>query len=243
MGRQVALESPSQRPDAGARVDCISGNCCDPSTFPATWDMNCIRCIFCPDDAQVLADASTQEVKSYDSITYHDYLFENGQWVIADWPAGGDQGPGKISMEGLVDCDAAANTLYHEVRHLNQPAGMSTYDAEYDAYFTTEEWTIQKGLRDVQGLRKTDEHGNEVPNPAAIDRLVRELYLGAPADGPLPTEEAYWIRVDPPETQWKDLATGALTWRPSQEGDYVRTNDVTKVNERTIAPSEFTCDG
>jgi len=240
MGRELALESPNQRPDAGTRVDCVSGNCCDPATFSPQWDMDCIRCIFCPDDAQVLADAKTVEIVGFDSIIFHDFRFEDGVWVYEDWDAGGYQAEGQIALLNNENCDSAANTLYHEVRHLNQPASMSLYDKEYDAFYSTEEWTIQKGLQDLHQLRMQDAHGNEVVDPAAVDHLVLTAYFGT---GASPTEKIVGFDIDPPMTIWENILTGEQEARPSQEGEYMQGTESTVEGKRVIPRSEFTCDG
>ncbi len=244
MGRQVALESPNQREGADTQVNCISGNCCHPSTWPAKWDMDCIRCIYCPDDAAILARASQIRVESYSAIIFTDYLFTGGMWTTIEVSAGGFEDEGLIVMDADADCHFAALTLYHEVRHAMQPAGMTTYDAEVDAYTSAERWAIQKGLNDSLGLRMTDEFGNEIPSERAIhDTVMRYYFNTAPDAGTPPTEVVRWLNVETNETQWQNVRTGALEWRPSQEGDYMQTNDVSLTGPGVIDSSEFSCSG
>ena len=244
MGRQVALESPNQRDGAGTQVECISGNCCDPSTWPAIWDMDCIRCIYCPDDAAVLARASELKIEAYSSIVFTDYLFTGGMWTQIPVPAGGFESEGLIVMDANTDCHFAALTLYHEVRHSVQEAGMERYDAEVDAYTTAERWAIQKGLNDSLGLRTKDEFGNEVPDAEAIHQSVMDYYFNTSGEvGVPPTEEVYFLDVETNETQWRNLQTGELNWRPSKEGDYMQTNDVELTGPGLIPASEFSCSG
>jgi len=206
--------------------------------------MDCIRCIYCPDDAEVLSRASQLRIESYSSIVFTDYLFDGGMWIELPVVAGGFLDDGLIVMDASDDCHSAALTLYHEVRHSVQPVGMERYDAEIDAYTTAEQWAIQKGLNNSLGLRMKDEFGNEVPDAEKIHNTVMDYYFNTSGDvGDPPTEEVYYFNGETNETQWRNIQTGELAWRPSQEGDYMQGSEVELIGPGLIPDSEFSCSG
>ena len=63
----------------------------------------------------------------------------------------------------------------------NQPAAMGWPDpAEDDAYFNTEQWTIDRGLPGRPSLRTVDGKGKTVPDKAKIRTFVQKAYPSPP---------------------------------------------------------------
>lgn len=147
-----------------------------------------------------------------------------------------------ITMLGSVNCEVAADILYHEAWHSTQPAGMSVFDREVDAYLNTERWTIQKGLSGWLKFRREDEFGNIVPIREAIERHVLKLYLNTEPGASPPTETAVDKRDTPPETLWENNETGERTWRPAEEGNLVLRDRVERIGEGLIDSSQFYCE-
>ncbi|TWI27022.1 hypothetical protein [Paracoccus sulfuroxidans] len=244
MGRELRLEEPSQRQDAGAKVACITGDCCNPASWPAHWDMACIRCIFCPDDAEVMSRARAHgEFWVYDEIYYDDPYFDGKAWITRRFHGGGfayDDGNGKkvVGLLRKVDCAAAAETIYHEMWHTAQPDTMTPNEKEFDAYYNTELWTIRKGLSGRNYLRMTDSYGNTLPDRDAITAYVNETY-------PQAVQPDGWIIDDyikqPPQTREFNEATGEARWRPSREGDGLYA-EAQKVSEANLEAAEFYCE-
>ncbi len=137
---------------------------------------------------------------------------------------GGIKSSTNMKEATCTDCEGAADTIYHEVLHTEQPSSMSWEAKEMEAYTKTEEWTIKRGLAGNPSFRKIDAGGKVVPDTRAIfDMLHTEYPLGITnksADG----------------KQVKDNGK----WRPSKEGDKIggpqRLENVKKIDS-----SEFKC--
>lgn len=244
MARQIKLEEPGQRQDAGAKVACITGDCCNPAAWPERWTMHCIRCIFCPDDADVMARAREHgEFWTYDAIYYDDPYFDGTEWTSrrfdgSGFAYSGENGKKVVGLLRNVDCATAAETIYHEMWHTAQPDTMTPNEMEYDAYYNTELWTIRKGLHGQPALRSTDAYGNTVPDRGRIRAHVDETY-------PQQVQGDGW-RIDdfwknPPLTREFNDVTGEHRWRPSREGDGLYDAEQV-VGETNLDVAEFYCD-
>lgn len=232
--------------DVGSTVECCRAGPSGASN-PRNWTVDAVRKILCKSDPQVVADLSRTKVTTADSIHYDDPYFDGKSWTTKRFEAGGSANPAtkEIMVLSGTSAETAATTFYHEVWHQNQPKGMGWPEpAEDDAYLHTEQWTIDHGLPGQQGddLRMTDPAtGKQVPDPAAIRKLVQNDYPSPPAAvagvaQPVP------VSSDPVKnlTQVRDPNTGALSWRPSVKGDTYAGPEV-KDNLKTIDPTQWKC--
>jgi hypothetical protein len=232
--------------DVGSTVECCRAGPPGASK-PRNWTVDAVRKILCKSDPQVVADLSRTKVTTADSIHYDDPYFDGKSWTTKRFEAGGSANPAtkEIMVLSGTSAETAATTFYHEVWHQNQPKGMGWPEpAEDDAYLHTEQWTIDQGLPGQQGddLRMTDPAtGKQVPDPAAIRKLVQNDYPSPPAAvagvaQPVP------VSSDPVKnlTQVRDPNTGALSWRPSVKGDTYAGPEV-KDNLKTIDPTQWKC--
>jgi len=185
------------------------------------WDTPCVLKILCKTDKAVIDRAAkTQKIYKADRVYFDDPYFDGKKWILKRFPAAGSVGGGKIMMLSKLSCENAATTLYHEVWHTKQPAGMGwPHPSEDDAYYNTELWTISKGLPSqlYPPLRKTDSKGNIIPDKAAIKKIVDRDY---PTPPPVPPG---WRRLDykkaPPQTKWYHTGTKKVVWKKSVKGE------------------------
>ena len=211
----------------------------------AKWDVDCVKKILCKSDPSVVNQLAKTEVKTADQIYYDDPYFDGTKWTTKRFQAGGsaDTVSKKIMVLSGTSCENAAITFYHEVWHQNQPPGMGWPEpAEDDAYFSTEKWTIEKGLPSQgSGLRTKDKFGKPIPDKKAIRGMVQKEYPSPPppiAGVPQPVP----INSDAvgKRTQVRDPVTGAASWRPSRAGD-TYAGPETRVGEATIDPKRWKC--
>jgi len=187
------------------------------------WDMDCLLEILCKKDKDVVRKAQNLEVTKA-NVFFDDLIYRSGKWVSnsAEW--GGSANENKVVLSANTDCEGAADTIYHEVLHTEQPSSMSWEAKEMEAYTKTEEWTIKRGLAGNSDFRKIGVGGKVVPDTQAIfDMLHTEYPLGITnksADG----------------KQVKDNGK----WRPSKEGDKIGGPQRLE-NAKKIDSSEFKC--
>ncbi len=204
------------------------------------WDMPCILKIMCAKDKAVIDHARTKvNLYKVDRVFFDDNYFDGKKWVIKTFEAGGTSGGGDITFLSGDNCENAATTLYHEIWHDKQPAGMGwPHPAEDDAYYNTELWTIERGLPGQQGddLRMKDAKGKLVPDKTAIKDSVDRAY-------PVPTTAPPdWQIVDIDkkgnQTQWRNRKTKAKVWKASTKGDTLagpeQTVGKTLVDSKTV---------
>jgi hypothetical protein len=213
---------------------------------PRKWDVDCVKKILCKSDPAVVDQLAKTTVKTADNIYYDDPYFDGAKWTTKRFQAGGSADPASKQIMILSDtsCEGAAITFYHEVWHQNQPPGMGWPEpAEDDAYYNTEQWTIDRGLPTQHpGLRTKDSVTKKlVPDKKAIRAFVQKEYPSPPPPvGGVP--QPVPIASDPVRklTQVRDPVTGATSWRPSKKGDTFAGPEV-RVNERTIDAKQWKC--
>jgi hypothetical protein len=205
-------------------------------------DMPCILKVLCKADKDVVDHARTK-IKLYkvDQVYFDDNYFDGKKWILKRFDAGGTSGGGEITFLTGDSCESAATTIYHEVWHAKQPAGMGwPHPAEDDAYFNTELWTIARGLGGQQGddLRMKDAKGNIVPDPTNIKKLVDQVY-------PVQTTAAPgWQIVDinktKKTTEWYNAGTKVTAVKPSILGDTLEGPQITK-GKKLIPAKSIKC--
>jgi hypothetical protein len=216
-----------------------------PAPAPKNWDLPCVLKILCAKDKAVVDDASkTQKVSKIKRIFFEDPIFDGTKWTTKHFEAGGTAGGGKILFVSNTTCEDAATTLYHEVWHTKQPAGMGwPHPAEDDAYYNTELWTIANGLPS-QGqppLRTTDAAGNVIPDKAAITKEVDDAYPVAPPPPVGWGRTGKFKKGPPPVTEWVDTATGKSVFKPSVKGETFSGPQQTEGKQTVIPSASLKC--
>lgn len=240
MNKSSAISAPVQR--HGGAFDCVTQPCRQGPGAGGGWTMEDMLAILCGSEPGIVEDAGkTQKVYKVDRVFFEDKEFDGQQWQTVLFEAGGTAGGGEITMLSSTTAEAAATTLYHEVWHTRQPAGMGwPHPAEDDAYYNTELWTISNGLPS-QGhppLRTTNGSGQIVPDKTAIKNFVDQVY--PISDNAAPGWRAFDYKEVPPETHWYNDGTGMAQWKPAQVGDSV-PGPQQVVNKQLIPAEDFKC--
>jgi hypothetical protein len=171
----LAKEMPRTGVPDGVNTSCIKN-----------WDVDCVLKILCAQDMDVVEELARSTVVVIDSMTFPGFEFHNGKWLpIAPMPGDGDSIPEekRITLFRNEPCRNIVSTIYHEIRHQNQPRGWSRYCHEFDAYKETEQWTIDRGLPsqepDADPPLREPAPGDafaEVPSPSGIQKFIYEKY-------------------------------------------------------------------
>ena len=223
-----------------------------PPPPPGSWTVQCILDIFCKGDSQdrdVVAKLPRLTVNNRQPKQVHYKRYHNGSWEDDGFESAGSASrtTRTVSINNDNNCQDAATTFFHEVTHTDQPASMSDSQAEYDAYYKTEEWRIKKGLPPWQpGFQKTVTDPSDpsktivVPDRDAIKRQVDKDYAYNPptpaGGGPAPPTI---IGLTPDGTQVR-FADGSPP-RPPREGDAYRLPDTGGQITETIDSSKWKC--
>jgi hypothetical protein len=214
------------------------------------WDLKCLLDILCKQDKDVVKKAQKVKIVAVDPLIFDDPIYQGGKWTTKPFHAAGTQGRGKIQMVRDMSCEAAAETIYHEMLHSEQPDTMSWPEKEYDAYKRTEQWTIDRGLpgRPAFRMPETLPPGvsgppRQVVNEAAIKKAVDRAYPITPPStpgGPTPPQ-VVGRSADGKQVILRDSA-GNQSMRPVQEGDtFPADNPRNPPNEKQIPPEDFKC--
>jgi hypothetical protein len=202
------------------------------------WNVPCVLGILCSQDKAVVAGLPLLTVKVADAIFYDNPFYDGTNWITRRFEAGGifNRQQRLLMVLRKDDCPTVAFTFFHEVRHLNQAPGLDVVTAETDAYLTTEQWSIDRGLPGRPSLRTEDPNTKKtVPDPTKIDQLVRDHYAGVSA---VPGERVIG-RTAAGKTEIR-RPNGTTYTRPPQTGDtYQAPRQVSNVT--TIAPAAWVC--
>jgi hypothetical protein len=201
------------------------------------WTPEGVCKILCEHDKAVVEQLRTTTIKVADSITYSDPYYDGTKWTTQRFQAGGNSdATSKLigMLSGLSDTEAAT-TIYHEIWHQNQPRGMPPAEAECDAYYNTEVWTIARGLPGDQGgaLRETDARGKIIASRHKVEELVQKAYPVPPkTTGPAPPHP-----VDR-DVRGNTVLSDGSTRLPRKGDRYYDPSPPAVVNEHTIPPGD-----
>jgi hypothetical protein len=195
----------------------------------------------------VIAKLARLNVYNRQPKQVHYKRYHNGSWQDDGFDSAGSESPGTVSINNDSNCEDAATAIFHEVTHSDQPASMPGSQAEYDAYYKTEEWRIKKGLPPWQpGFQKTVTDPSDpsktivVPDRDAIKQEVDREYAYNPptpaGGGPAPPAI---IGLTPDGSQVR-FADGSPPRAP-QEGDAYRLPDTGGQITETIDHSKWKC--
>jgi hypothetical protein len=157
-----------------------------PLAYGSPWTVSCVLGILCSQDRTIVDALRGVDVIRVPELTEHYWEFDDATWVRRTRTKGGatPKDAGRIVVGARQSCSNAAQTLYHELVHTRQPAGLSVEQAERPAYIETETWAIARGLPQKvskelgKGLRRIDAAGREVLDPARLDELMARAYSG-----------------------------------------------------------------
>ena len=201
----------------------------------APWTPECVKKILCPHDKAVIDQLRNTTINVADSITFHDPYYDGTKWTTKEFTAGGTSSASekRIGMLSGLSCTEAATTIYHEIRHQNQPAKWTQAQKEYDAYYSTEQWTIERGLPGDQNgtLRGKDQNGHVIASRGKVEALVQRDYSVPPkTTGPPPPHP-----VDH-DAAGNTVLSDGTTRKPKSGDRYYDPNPPVVVNERVIPP-------
>jgi len=190
---------------------------------PDEWDMDCLLKILCKQDKEVVEKAKKLKVTKA-NVFFDDKIFRGGKWVSNSKEWGGSAKGNKVVISANTSCEGAAETVFHEVLHTEQPASMSWENKEIEAYTKGEEWSIKRGFAGRPDFRSVDAAGNTVVNGQAIkDMLHTEYPLGI-------------TNVSTNGQRVKDNGV----WRKAVEGDMIAGKQRLE-NVEKIDSSKFKC--
>lgn len=170
-----------------------------------------------PHTVEVLRTRIT--LKSFDSISWADEVWDGSNWVVETFPGGGYNTGTEIGVLNRDTNEQVSETLYHEVLHAEQPRRQTTTLArESYAYRIGEEFSIALGLGGRPDLRSSDPQGREFADPAKVDAFVASEYPSVPAGGG--DEEIIGKASTHGHVEVQD-SSGRISTRPAQVGDKV----------------------
>ncbi len=206
------------------------------------WDVQCVLGLLCSEDQAVVAQLPSLDVKRMERIDVKSWKFDGKSWSSETVHPVGVNKPDK-KLVGIVkstDCNSAAQTFYHEVRHQNQTEDLrkTHFTMEVDAYTETEKWAIARGLPEPnpgESLRSTDRNsGVQSPSAKAIEEKVTRIY-GKPTD----EDKGDIKRHEGTETIFEK--DGKEDRQPSKAGEHYLEEPPTFVGEEPFAPKEWKC--
>ncbi|MDR1999921.1 MAG: type VI secretion system tip protein VgrG [Zoogloeaceae bacterium] len=192
----------------------------------------------CPKDKNVVDDLANTDVLVADEIYYDDPYYDGTKWTTKRFDGAGSWDPNnkKLLLLSKGSPESGATTVYHELVHKHQDTGMPWKDMEIDAYYKTEQWTIERGQPGQAGdnLRSTQD-GKMIPDPEKIQQYVEGNY-------PLPADSTRPFPVGRDAHGNTKLSDG--TARPPQKGDTFAGPEITKPSPpKKIPRSAWKCDG
>ena len=157
------------------------------------WTLKCVLKVLCPWNKHLVESVMPGfDVKTFDTRTFKVEKWDGSKWVSKTFNSGGFQNRStkKIGLLNKTTCEKFAFTVYHEGWHAIQASNLeSSEEREFDAYVSTEQWSIDMGISGQtfkdksQGNKKEDLRKNRPDGSTAVDeeaarRLVRQEYGG-----------------------------------------------------------------
>jgi hypothetical protein len=208
------------------------------------WDVPCVLSILCTQDRAIVENLKSLNVKMMERIDVNQWTFDGKSWnSTVVHPAGVNKSKEKlIGVLKGSNCNDAAQTMFHEVRHQNQPESVRAthYLMEIDAYTATEQWAIERGLPDtnsaLSSLRATDERGVQTPSTKEIEKKVTQNYGGTAEHS---TKEIKGHAS--PNITIFTLPNDKEDPQPSKEGERYLETPPKFINETLLNPKDWTC--
>lgn len=215
------------------------------------WTMDCILRILCHWNKHLVEKVMpSYSVETFDSRKFNVEKWNGKKWEKSTFYSGGYRN-GKKKKMGLLnttDCEQMAFIVYHEGWHAMQGKKLkTTLEREKDAYITSEQWSIDAGLKgkrfrdksanSVEDLRQKDKAGNDIVDDAAAERLVKQKYGGVSTvagEKPIKRVGANKVKV-----LRKD---GTVYIRKAKKADSVKSKAI-MTNQKPIDPKNWDCTG
>jgi len=232
--------------DVDGKVGPVTMNLLD-NRFPPTapppiptgnWTQSCVLNILCQWNRSLVSQLRSSTVKKFDDIYWDDPYYGGTNWTTRRFNGGGFADPSTrlIGLRSDANCVGAVDTLYHEVFHQNQPAGLRTLVSETQAYRFTEAWLIARGLPGRPSFRILDPAtGATVVSVSAVESFVRARYPGPTAVG-----GDQVIGRTPAGNSILQRPDGSTYTRAPVAGDSY-PGHMTVVNEAIINPMTWVC--
>jgi len=207
------------------------------------WDEECVLGILCSEDKKVVSQLPSLDVKKMERIDVKQWKFDGKTWTSQIvHPVGVNKPDDKlVGIIKSTDCNSAAQTFFHEVRHQNQTEDVrkTHYTMEVDAYTETEKWAIARGLPETsssESLRSTDPRsGVQSPSAKAIEKKVTRIY-GGPTD--VADEE---VKGHEGANTTLVEVNGKADKRQSKEGDKYLEEPPTFAGEKPLDRNKWKC--
>jgi hypothetical protein len=208
-----------KRGEEGVPIDTLPG-------AKEGWNEDCVTALLCPSDSDVVQALPGLRVLKTATVTEYFWEYDGHAWNLRTKEHGAFSNAANKVIGFKLDesCAFAASSFVHEVRHQKQPTGMTTLQAEEDAYSFEENWTIERGLPGRSQFRMPKPGGGEQANPQAIEEYVKKHYSGtasAPGEQIIGHKDDGSTEIKKPD--------GSTYTRPPQQGD--THQDVPKTKE------------
>ncbi|HEY0172934.1 MAG TPA: hypothetical protein VGB98_18085, partial [Pyrinomonadaceae bacterium] len=216
------------------------------------WNAPCVLGLLCAQDASIVAQLPTLDVKVIERIDVKKWTFDGKSWSHRVVHPSGVNKPDErlVGILKSSSCNAATQTIFHEVHHQNQTEDMrkTHFTMEVDAYTEEVKWAIKRGLPeerqslDSPSLRQSDKNtGAESPDAEAIEKKVSKIY-GRPKDeSGKDADEGEIKGHEAPNTTKLELSDGSPLKRPSRKGESYLEEPPTFVKAEKIDPSIWQC--
>jgi uncharacterized protein DUF4157 len=219
--------------ETGTPIDTLKG--ADPN-----WNQACVAGILCTQDRSVVEALRNLTVLRSPTVTEYYWIYEGTAWSLKtkEHLAFSNSDKKLVGIKPDAGCGTAAAAMVHEVRHQNQPPG-DVVSSEKDAYTFEEEYTLKRGLPGRSAFRTTGPKGEEVVDPAAIEKYVIARYSGASA------VKGERIVGHEPDSSTRVIAPdGTPGKRPPQQKDSHQDYDKTDAalsNAPRVDPKQWVC--
>ena len=197
------------------------------------WNVACVLGILCSEDKAVVDELPKLKVLTADEVVEVYWEYEAGGWQKKERRRGAFSKADEkiIGLKTGMTCASAAQAIVHEVRHQKQPQGMTSVEAETDAYTFAEDWSIKRGMQAFKEDFRTTAPGAQpgtqqiVPDKSAIEAYAKIRYSGSTA---VAGERVTGHRADG-EAEI-ERADGTPDHRPANQGDSHQDVAATKAN-------------
>ncbi|MGB7538367.1 MAG: DUF4157 domain-containing protein [Anaerolineales bacterium] len=145
-----------------------------PAIRSAPWTVKCVKSILCPRSPhtlKVLKDRIT--LQSYVHLIDTEEQWNGSAWIPQKTSIPAYYNKNEIGLNYLLSCEKAAQALYHEVLHAEQPSRHKTdLHRESYAYRIGEEFNIGTGLPGYSGFHRPGPYGRKYADPAKVASAI-----------------------------------------------------------------------